>query len=297
MPQQAIELILTRQWASYLAMPVWVTGEDGNLLYYNEPAEALLGRRYDEAGEMPLDELSQIFQIATEDGSPIVLAAFPLAVALRRRRPAHERGQFRGLDGVWRKAEMTAFPLEGQGGRLLGAVALFWETEDGPSGRRIETRQAPARPAGGGTINKAGTHVAQKEVEIILTRHWSSQLVMPVWLMDTEGRLLFYNEPAEALLGQRFEEAGEILLEQVPSMFKTTAEDGSPLPPEDLPIGIALKEQRPAHMRLRYVALNGSWRLAEVTAFPIEGQGGRQLGVVAIFWEIRDPQAETGARR
>jgi hypothetical protein len=24
---------------------------------------------------------------------------------------------------------VTAFPVEGQGGRLLGAVALFWEVE------------------------------------------------------------------------------------------------------------------------------------------------------------------------
>ena len=127
MPQQPIELILTRQWASYLAVPVWVMGENGDLLYYNEPAEAVIGRRYDEAGEMPGEELARIFQTTAADGSPIAAEVFPLNVALMERRPAHMRLRIQGLDGVWREIEATAFPLEGQGGRHLGAVALFWE--------------------------------------------------------------------------------------------------------------------------------------------------------------------------
>jgi hypothetical protein len=55
MAQKEIELILLRQWASHMTLPIWVTGLNGDLIYYNEPAEALLGVRYDEAGEMPLD--------------------------------------------------------------------------------------------------------------------------------------------------------------------------------------------------------------------------------------------------
>jgi hypothetical protein len=54
MAPKAVELILMRQLASYLAMPIFLVDPDGNLLYYNEPAEYLLGRRYDETGEMPL---------------------------------------------------------------------------------------------------------------------------------------------------------------------------------------------------------------------------------------------------
>ncbi len=128
MPQQPIELILTRQWASYLAVPVWLVGDNGDLLYYNEPAEALVGRRYDESGEMPLAELPEIFAILSdEDERPLPPEEQPLAIALWEHRPAHRRVRFRGLDGVWRRVDATAFPLEGQGGRRLGAVALFWE--------------------------------------------------------------------------------------------------------------------------------------------------------------------------
>ena len=127
MAQQPVELILIRQWASYLTLPIFLAGVDGNLLYYNEPAEALLGRRYDEAGEMPIAELASIFVTTDEDGSPLATEALPLSIALLKHRPAHRRYRIRGLDGIWRLIETTAFPLEGQGGRHLGAVAIFWE--------------------------------------------------------------------------------------------------------------------------------------------------------------------------
>ena len=130
MPQQPIELILTRQWASYLAVPVWVMGENGDLLYYNESAEAVLGRRFDEAGEMPGEELASIFQTTAEDGSPIPSEELPINIALLKRRPAHLRHRFRGLDGFWRLVDVAAFPIEGQGGRQLGAVAIFWEVAE-----------------------------------------------------------------------------------------------------------------------------------------------------------------------
>ncbi len=124
-----VEVILTRRWASYLAGPVWLMGEDGSLLYYNEPAGAILGRRFDEAGAMPLAELSNIFQIQADDGSALPPEAIPVGIALRQRRPAHLPLRWRGLDEVWHAGEVTAFPLEGQSGRRVGAVAIFWEVE------------------------------------------------------------------------------------------------------------------------------------------------------------------------
>ena len=87
--QQPIEIILLRQWASHMAMPVWIAGDKGELLFYNEPAEELLGRRFDEAGEMRLKDLPSIFHTSTPDGEPLGEDALPLAKALNERRPAH----------------------------------------------------------------------------------------------------------------------------------------------------------------------------------------------------------------
>jgi PAS domain-containing protein len=130
MAQKEIELILLRQWASHMTLPIWVAGLNGDLIYYNEPAEALLGVRYDEAGEMPLSELADTFQITAEDGSPLPPDGFPLAVALQQSRPSHRRVRYRALDGVWRNVEVTAFPFEGEGRRPLGAVVIWWEVHE-----------------------------------------------------------------------------------------------------------------------------------------------------------------------
>ncbi len=130
MAQKDVEVILMRQLASYLAMPIFLVDPSGNLLFYNEPAEALLGRRYDETGEMSLSEWSTIFTPTDEAGAAVPADALPLVIALQKHRAAHRALWMRGLDGLVRKVEMTAFPLEGQGGRHLGAVAIFWEESE-----------------------------------------------------------------------------------------------------------------------------------------------------------------------
>jgi PAS domain-containing protein len=127
MGQKAVELILMRQLASCLSVPVFLVDPEGTLLYYNEPAERLLGSRYDETGEMPASEWSTVFTPTAEDGSTLPPEELALAAALRKWHPAHRGLIIRGLDGVTRRIAVTAFPLEGQGGRRLGAVAIFWE--------------------------------------------------------------------------------------------------------------------------------------------------------------------------
>jgi PAS domain-containing protein len=127
MSQKAVELILMRQLASSLAMPIFLVDPAGNLLFYNEPAEQLLGSRYDETGEMSVGQWSSLFTPIGEDGAPLPGEALPLDIALHKHRAAHLAFWIRGLDGVSRKIGATAFPLEGQGGRQLGAVGIFWE--------------------------------------------------------------------------------------------------------------------------------------------------------------------------
>ena len=128
MAQREIEVILTRQLASYLVLPIFIVDPEGTLLFYNEPAEAILGRRFEETGEMPVAEWGQIFVATDVDGTPLPVHELPLTIALRQRRPAHRRLIIRGLDMVRREIEVTAFPIVGQADRHLGAVALFWET-------------------------------------------------------------------------------------------------------------------------------------------------------------------------
>ena len=125
----------------------------------------------------------------------------------------------------------------------------------------------------------------QRPIEIILLRQWASHMAMPVWIAGTRGELLYYNEPAEALLGKRFDEAGAMRLRDLPKIFETTTPDGTPIAESDLPIGIALTQRRPAHLRVRITALDGATRLLDITAVPLVAQGGHYLGAMAMFWE------------
>jgi PAS domain-containing protein len=127
MAQREIEIILMRQLASYLAVPIFVVDPAGTLLFYNEPAEALLGRVFDEAGEMPMGEWSTIFRPTDDDGRPLAPDELPLVVTIKQRQPARRALWIVGLDGVPRKVDILAFPLIGQGNRLLGAAAVLWD--------------------------------------------------------------------------------------------------------------------------------------------------------------------------
>jgi len=127
--------------------------------------------------------------------------------------------------------------------------------------------------------------MAQKAIEVILARQLASYLGLPVFIVDPDGTLLFYNDPAEAILGQRFAETGELPMAAWSTRFRPTELDGSALPPEALPLVIALRDRQPAHRDMLIVGLDGERRHIEVTAFPLIGQGGRFLGGVAIFWE------------
>lgn len=126
MPQQPIELILVRQLASYLTTPVFVIDPDGTLVYFNEAAAPLLGRRFEETEPMPKASWLEAFAPHAIDGTPLDAASNPLLAALAQRREQHRSLAIRSLDGGDRRIEATALPLEGQGGRLLGAVAVFW---------------------------------------------------------------------------------------------------------------------------------------------------------------------------
>lgn len=130
MPQQEIEIILTRHWASHLTTPIFLVDPEGNLLYFNEAAEYILGRRFAETGKMGIDEWSIAFKMADDDNVPLSREELPLTIALTECRPVHRSLWLVGLDKVRRHIRTTCIPLIGQSERFMGAVALFWEMED-----------------------------------------------------------------------------------------------------------------------------------------------------------------------
>jgi len=127
MSPKELEVILSRHLAEYLALPIFIVDPVGDMIYYNEPAEVVLGIRYIETGEMPASEWSTVFLPEDHEGNPIEPRDLPLMIALTEQHPAHKRFWIRGLDGKTRQIELTAIPLIAQADRFLGAFAIFWE--------------------------------------------------------------------------------------------------------------------------------------------------------------------------
>ncbi|MDX1623183.1 MAG: PAS domain-containing protein [Gemmatimonadota bacterium] len=126
--QQPVEIILARQLASYLTVPIFLVDLEGTLLYYNAPAGEILGLRFEKTGRMPLEEWGQAFRPTDEEGDPLQPEELPLAAALEGGRPVHGSMRIEGMDGISRRIHVTGIPLEDQAKRRLGALAIFWET-------------------------------------------------------------------------------------------------------------------------------------------------------------------------
>ena len=76
--------------------------------------------------------------------------------------------------------------------------------------------------------------------------------------------------------------------EEWSTIFAPEDQEGQPIPPAELPLMIALQEQRPAYQQFFIRALDGVRRHLEVVAIPILGIQGEFLGAVALFWELSE---------
>ena len=274
MAQHGIETILMRRLAAQLTMPILLVDPRGDLVFFNAGAASVLGRRFEDTGAIVRGEWSALFQPSNADGSPMKREEQPLFVATERREPCHRRFWMRGLDGVARELESIAFPLIGQGDRMLGAVSVFWDLGAPP--RPGVPRVGPLDLASPG---------ADRPVELLLMRQLASYLTTAILLLGPDGTTLFYNEPADRLVGRRFEETEEMSTEEWSALLPTTDEAGEPIAFEERPVIIALQRQQPAHRRFWIRGIDQVRHEIEGIAFPLVGNEGRQLGAVGIFWE------------
>jgi PAS domain S-box-containing protein len=126
--QKHLVLILAREFASNLATPMGITDEQGQLVYFNEAAESIIGMSFAEAGEMRFEEWSAKAAPRTREGELLPAERRPAAIALRERRAAHERMKVTGLDGVEREIAVTALPLFAHVDEFVGVVVIFWRS-------------------------------------------------------------------------------------------------------------------------------------------------------------------------
>lgn len=129
---------------------------------------------------------------------------------------------------------------------------------------------------------------AQKPLELILARNLLSSLSTPAFLVGEEGALLYYNQAAGAMLGRGFEESGNMSAEAWTGEFGPFGADEQPLPYDQIPATLAVRDNRPYHGKFRIRAAGGGHQDVAASAIPIVGLGGSSGGAIVIFWPVED---------
>ena len=128
--------------------------------------------------------------------------------------------------------------------------------------------------------------MAGKPIQLILARQLASSIAIPILLFDADGTLVFFNEPAEAILDQRFDETGELGSDDLVRLVEVADEERRPVHPDDRPTHAARRERRPVSRIIWTRTPNSEWRRLQVTAVPLLAGADEFLGVMHFFWEI-----------
>jgi hypothetical protein len=137
-PQKPIELILARNLMTSITTPAFLVDVEGTIVFYNEAAGLMLGKRYEEAGQLRAADWAEMFGPYDSDGSPIPFDHLPITASLMRGRPAHGTFSVKAGGEDLTMIELSALPLVGNGG-FRGALAIFW-----PVGSDAITAGTPA---------------------------------------------------------------------------------------------------------------------------------------------------------
>ncbi len=145
--QRPLELILARNLLSSIATPAFLVGEQGTLLFFNEGAAAMLGRRFEDIGSMSAQEWTTEFGPFDADEAPMAYDEIPATIAIRNKRPFHGVFRIRSATGKHKDVAASAIPIVGAGGSS-GAIVIFWplsgvdDEEEGPEGHEEQGEDA-----------------------------------------------------------------------------------------------------------------------------------------------------------
>jgi PAS domain-containing protein len=138
----------------------------------------------------------------------------------------------------------------------------------------------------------AETGAADQPLELILARNLISIISVAAILVDPDQRIVFYNDAAAEIVGSPFEEIGTLPQEEWNARYGPFDENGAPVPPDELPLSIAVREGRPAYARFHIRGERGPLEV-ETGALPLVGPAGYH-GAIVVFWVIDDSGAGAG---
>jgi len=124
----AIELILARNLVTSIRLAALLLDPDGVIVYFNDAAGELIGRRFEEVGPLSREQWNEQFGPFDEFGAVIPTDHMPVTVALRDGLPSIDRVHVRLDRDELIEIEVSALPLTTVQG-FQGAIVVFWRAD------------------------------------------------------------------------------------------------------------------------------------------------------------------------
>ncbi len=245
-----------------LPTAAYVCDINGKIVRYNRRAAVLWGRepKLDDTG----DRFCGSHRLYALDGSPIApgnsAMAWALAsgVAVRNRQVVVEQPA-----GARIAVEENIDPLRDPAGRLVGAISCLHEV--------TQERASASATAAGGT--------AQQAQNLLET------LPLAVYTTDAAGLITFYNQAAANLWGCRPELGKSVFC----GSWKLYRPDGRPLPHDECPMALTLKERRAVRDSEAIAERPDGSRVPFIAhPTPLHDQSGQFVGAINVLVDISD---------
>lgn len=127
---KSLVLIRAKHLAESMTTATFLADGDGSLIFFNEAAELLVGRTFNDVGPLSAAQWQESLNVRSRDGSPLPLEAMPSWMAVQRQRPDLGHVRFTALDGNECFIATCAIPLFAPPDRFEGALVIFWEEEE-----------------------------------------------------------------------------------------------------------------------------------------------------------------------
>ncbi len=129
-PQKPLEMILARNLLSALSTPALLLDGPGRIVFFNDAAACLIGKRFEETGPISHEQWRASVGPFSADGEVIPFRELPLTGDLRGGHAGHQRHLLRPADTDHLvEFDVTGLPIVATGGGFRGAMVFFWRAE------------------------------------------------------------------------------------------------------------------------------------------------------------------------
>lgn len=129
-------IILVKQLADSVYIPIFVVAPNGIVIFFNEPAEQIIEKRFEETGPIDLQNWCDLLDPRDIEGNKIPVEQLPISITLEKQIPDNNNFWIQKRGGEHSHVYITSFPIIDNSNVFIGAICMFWEE------RQNEIRQS-----------------------------------------------------------------------------------------------------------------------------------------------------------